>query len=117
MSAGLIVAQKLGPQVAQKVAAKFTMKLGAKATTRWIPFVSAVVGGGVNWWMADGICTAVDGDCRFIKRSARSAASITIPKVGCALAGQRSYVAGVNRFRCAFRQAGDFPELMASLAA
>lgn len=70
MSAGVIVAKKLGPKVAQKVAAKIATKLAAKATTRWIPVLSAIAGGGINWWMVNGICDAADEYCDFIKRLA-----------------------------------------------
>lgn len=64
-----IVTKKLGPKVAQKVAAKLTSKLAAKATTRWIPIISAFVGGGTNLWILDGIADAAEEYSRFILRS------------------------------------------------
>jgi hypothetical protein len=64
-------AKKLGPKVAQKVASKIATKLAAKATTRWIPFISAVVGGGTNFWMVNGICEAADEYCDFITKHSR----------------------------------------------
>jgi hypothetical protein len=73
MSAGVIAAKKLGPQVAQKVASKIATKLAGKATTRWIPVVSAIAGAGINWWMVEGICDATDEYCQFIKRAASEA--------------------------------------------
>ena len=68
LSAGVIVTKKLGPKVAQKVAAKIATKLTAKATTRWIPGISAVVGGGVNAWIINEICNATEKYCDFIKK-------------------------------------------------
>lgn len=66
---GVIVAKKLGPKVAQKVAAKITAKLAARATTGWIPGISAIVGGGTNWWMVGGICGAAESYCDFIEKN------------------------------------------------
>jgi hypothetical protein len=71
LCASVMVAKKLGPKVAQKVASKIATKLAAKATTRWIPFISAVVGGGTNFWMVNGICEAADEYCDFITKHSR----------------------------------------------
>jgi hypothetical protein len=71
VSAGVLVTKKLGPKVAQKVAAKIAAKLTAKATTRWIPGLSAVVGGGVNAWIINEICKATDEYCEFVQKIAK----------------------------------------------
>jgi hypothetical protein len=69
LSAGVFAAKKLGPKVAQKVASKIATKLASKASTRWIPGLSALVGGGVNWWLVNDICDAADRYCGFIKEN------------------------------------------------
>jgi hypothetical protein len=66
LSAGVIASKKLGPKIGQKVANKIAGKLGAKGATRWIPFVSAAVGAGTNWWLINRICNAADEYCGFI---------------------------------------------------
>lgn len=71
MSAGVMVTKKLGPKVAQKVTAKIATKLTAKATTRWIPGLSAVVGGGVNAWIVNEICKSSDQYCDYIQKIAK----------------------------------------------
>lgn len=65
--ADVIIAKKLGPKVAQKVAAKISAKLLAKASTRWIPILSALTGGGVNLWIVNGIANAAQEYADFIK--------------------------------------------------
>jgi len=67
MSANVLVTQKLGPKVAQKVAAKISGKLAAKATTSWIPGISAIVGGGVNMWIINEVFIASEKYCDFIQ--------------------------------------------------
>lgn len=64
-----LVAKKLGPKVATKVAAKVSQKLAAKATTRWIPIISALAGGGVNYWMVAGVCDAAVEYAAFIRKA------------------------------------------------
>lgn len=61
-----LVAKKLGPKIAQKVAAKLAAKIGAKLSVSWIPFVSAVVGAGINGWIVGGLIDAADEYCRFM---------------------------------------------------
>jgi hypothetical protein len=68
LCAHAIVAKKLGPKVATKVAAKLSAKLAAKATTRWIPFVSAGVGGYLNWWIIDSLGSSAQEYTAFIKQ-------------------------------------------------
>ena len=65
---GAIVAKQLGPQVVTKVATKLSAKLTAKATTRWIPFISAAAGAGVNYWVIDGMSEAAREYADFIKK-------------------------------------------------
>lgn len=66
MSAGVLASKKLGPIVAKQVAAKIAAALTANATTRWIPGFSALVGGGVNWWIVNEVCKSSDKYCDFI---------------------------------------------------
>lgn len=66
LSAGVIASKKLGPKVGQKVANKIAGKLAAKGVSRWIPVISAVVGGGTNWWLINGICESAEQYCGFI---------------------------------------------------
>lgn len=61
-----LLAKKLTPKVAQKVAALFAKKLAAKASTRWIPIISAIAGGGVNLWVMDGLNEAAEKYSDFI---------------------------------------------------
>lgn len=61
-----IVHNKLAPKVANKVASKVAAKLGAKTATRWIPVASAVVGGGTNWWILNGVSNAAERYSDFI---------------------------------------------------
>lgn len=68
ISAQVIIAKKLGPKIAQKIALKMTTKLAAKATTRWIPVMSAVVGGGANWYIIRGMNKAAMDYSNFINR-------------------------------------------------
>ena len=72
--ANALAAKKLGPKVAQKVSAKIAKKLAAKATTRWIPFISAAASGGANWWILAGICDAADQYADFVRDVAALAA-------------------------------------------
>ncbi len=54
------VAGKLGAKLAAKLGAKFGAKMGAKLSTVIIPGVSAIVCGGVNWWIMDGVLTSAE---------------------------------------------------------
>lgn len=67
IAANAVVAKKLGTKVGQKVAAKIAQKLTAKATTRWIPIISALASGGINWWFVSGLCDAAEKYCEFIR--------------------------------------------------
>lgn len=69
IAANAVVAKKLGTKVGQKVAAKIIQKLTAKATTRWIPILSALASGGVNWWLLSGLCDAAEKYCEFIRKN------------------------------------------------
>lgn len=69
VSAQVIIAKKLGPKVAQKIALKISAKLAAKATTRWIPVISAVVGGGANWYIIHGMNKAAIEYAAFVQKS------------------------------------------------
>lgn len=71
MSAGVLASKKLGPVVAQQVAAKMATALAANATTRWIPGLSAIAGGGVNWWIMNEICKASEKYCNFITENSK----------------------------------------------
>ncbi len=72
MCTSAILAHKIGPIVAQKVASKIAAKLATKATTSWIPFISALAGGGINLWIMNGVAEAATQYCAFIKNSTPS---------------------------------------------
>lgn len=69
ISAQAILAKKLGPKVAAKVATKMTAKLGAKVSTRWIPVVSALVGGSANLLIVRSMNSAATRYTEFIKET------------------------------------------------
>ena len=68
MASQAIVHNKLAPKVAAKVATKVAAKMGAKTLTRWVPVVSAVVGGGTNLWILNGVSNAAEQYGDFILR-------------------------------------------------
>lgn len=68
ISAQVIIAKKLGPKIAQKIALKISAKIAAKATTRWIPVISAVVGGGANWYIVNGMNKAAVEYSAFVRK-------------------------------------------------
>lgn len=49
---------KLGDKIAVKTGAKITGKYAAKGITAWVPVISAMVCGGLNAWIMDGILSA-----------------------------------------------------------
>jgi hypothetical protein len=51
----ILVGKKLGGKVGAKVAAKFGAKLAAKAGGGFIPFIGAVIGGGINLYFISSI--------------------------------------------------------------
>ncbi|MFC4068340.1 hypothetical protein [Actinoplanes subglobosus] len=56
--AGAKTGGKLGAKVAGKIAAKLTAKMSGKALAGFVPILGAVVAGGVNAWIVDGILDA-----------------------------------------------------------
>jgi hypothetical protein len=75
-AAGTIADGRLSPQVSQKVTGKIAGKLAANVTTRWIPIISALAGGGTNWWVLSGICEASEKYADFILDHAGPAADL-----------------------------------------
>ena len=57
---------KLGSKLAAKLSVKLAKKLGAKAATGFIPGIGAIVGGGVNLWIMDGI---TDAACKYYRKA------------------------------------------------
>lgn len=57
-NAGILIGKKLSGKVGVKVGAKFGTKLGGKLVGGWIPFVGAVIGGGINLWFISEIANA-----------------------------------------------------------
>lgn len=55
---GAKVAGKLATKIAAKVGAKISAKYAAKMITIWIPGVSAVVCGGLNAWIMNGVLSS-----------------------------------------------------------
>ncbi|MBA4768570.1 MAG: hypothetical protein H2049_13190 [Porphyrobacter sp.] len=59
-SATYLATQKVGGKLLAKPAAKFAAKFAAKGAAGFVPFLGAVVGGGVNLWLLNGIQDAAE---------------------------------------------------------
>jgi hypothetical protein len=59
-SATHLAFKKMGAKMLAKPAAKFASKFGAKFIAGFVPLAGAVVGGGVNLWLLNGIQDAAE---------------------------------------------------------
>jgi len=58
--AGLLIGKKIGGKLGAKLGVKFGAKMGGKAVAGFIPFLGAVVGGGINVYFISEIANAAD---------------------------------------------------------
>lgn len=64
----ILVAKKITPKLAVQVAALLGAQLTSKVIARWIPVVSAVASGAVNYWIVDSISDSAIKYADFIKK-------------------------------------------------
>jgi hypothetical protein len=55
---GILLGKKLAGKAGAKIGAKFGAKIGGKALGGWIPFLGAVIGGGINLYFITSISDA-----------------------------------------------------------
>ncbi|KOR33545.1 hypothetical protein TI05_00515 [Achromatium sp. WMS3] len=64
-SGAILVGKKLGGKVGAKIGAKFAGKLSGKAAGGMVPFLGAVIGGGINLWFITGIADSAQKYYKF----------------------------------------------------